>query len=90
MELHKEQELARQTVEVFRLRYSPEKDDHFPVFLAIKWNEALHTEPPDLKTMYEVCQTALKRRRDFGVGFFAFCNHMEQIVREEVRRTFEL
>ena len=84
-----ERELARQRVVVFRDRYSPNDDTFCPTELAIKWEKAVSKEPFDLGAMKEIVDIALPLRDKYGINFFAFCNHIEAVTRDEIRRSFE-
>lgn len=89
MDIDFEIKLARDQLAVFHLVYKKSDQGRFAIDVATHWLEALEKTPYDLRLMKQVVDAALPRRGDFGLNFFAFCNHVQEVTRDEIRRSFE-
>lgn len=87
MDIERERKRALEQVEQYRSRYREFGAEHFPLVMAIRWCEALQTDPVDWDLLHEIFVTASSRNYSpvADICFFAFCNAMEEMVREASR-----
>jgi hypothetical protein len=89
MDIEYERKTATLQVDVFRTRYRKFGEEYFPLQIALRWQQAVHSDPIDPNLLNEIFNSAKDRRKEFDIAFFTFCNHMERIIRDYWRESFK-
>jgi hypothetical protein len=80
-----EKNLAEQLTSVLTGRFQGAAQEFFPLAIAKEW-QSLFSEPElNLDRMKEIVEKAKARKSEFEINFFAFCNHMEEVLREAIK-----